>query len=244
MKNWLVFLRNYNQTGLPKLFYGLQMTTKQGSKAVGLSKKSSSILEFKPTLPAKESKPDWPAISSTFSSGLCTLPAITLHTMRAFLTPGFLSSFNLMASSALLLVEAVKTPIPPLILNPCVKIWQTPHLSEVHRPEQCFMPKQHSRVVPWNLSSSFPSARQRACFLASLLALVFTISRYSSNCVSVLCMLCTFKILSIPSLTLLLLLLLSDFDDQLVLQIISTMFLEESPSRSCVTVNCTWNVYF
>lgn len=208
------------------------MTTKQGSRALGLSKYSSSMLEWTPTFPATESNPDCPTISCIFSRGLCTLPAITLQTIRAFLTVGFPS----IVSKALLLVDAVNTPIPvpPLASfsffdgNPCLRILHTRHFSDAQRLEEPFMPRQHSTVAPWNLSSSFPSAKQRGCFFASLLALIFTISRYSSNWANVFCMLWTFRIFSIP------LRWLSPLE-QLVRQIISTILLDESPSPSSVT---------
>lgn len=166
-----------------------------------------------------------------FSRGLWTLPAITLQTSRAFLRHSPPSP-NLIDSMALALVDEVNIPAPPANSffegNPCLKIRQTPQLLRLHRAEEP-TPSEQATIVPWNLRSSFPSAKQRECFLDNLLALILTISRYSSNLARVFCMLWTFKTLSIcPQL------LYSDFN-QLVWQIISTIFLDESPSLSSVT---------
>uniref|UniRef100_A0A0A9CTM9 Uncharacterized protein n=1 Tax=Arundo donax TaxID=35708 RepID=A0A0A9CTM9_ARUDO len=115
---------------------------------------------------------------------------------------------------------------------------QTAHLSEAQRldeedppapaPAPAPVPSAHEMVAPWKRSSSLPSARQRACFLGSLLALSFTASRYSSKRDSVRCVLCTLNTRSIRTQ------LLSDLS-RLVRQIISTIFRDESPSTSSVT---------
>ncbi|GER53332.1 crossover junction endodeoxyribonuclease RuvC [Striga asiatica] len=144
----------------------------------------SSIFENAPTFPANESNPVWPAISRTFSIGRCTRPATTLHTINAFLTSRP-SSADSIDSNALVLVEVVKTPTPCLssILpeNPFRIIRQTEHFSDVQRVDEPFVQSWQDRVVPKNLSSSLPSARQRGCFFGSLLAFDFTDSRYSSK---------------------------------------------------------------
>ncbi|KAL0305874.1 UNVERIFIED_CONTAM: hypothetical protein Sradi_6004700 [Sesamum radiatum] len=77
-------------------------------------------------------------MSCIFSTGLCTLPAITLQTIRAFLKDG-LPSNTWIESNALPLVEAVNTPMPSLssflVENPYLRIRQTRHLSDVQRLE-------------------------------------------------------------------------------------------------------------
>lgn len=61
-------------------------------------------------------------------------------------------------------------------------ILQTPQCGiELQRFDDPLRPKEHLKVVQWNLRSSLPSAIQRGCFLGSLVALVLMESLYSSN---------------------------------------------------------------
>lgn len=208
------------------------MITKQGRIALGFCKYNSWMLELRSSLPANESNSSWSSVSSIFSKGICTIPAITLHTIRAFLESTLLLLTILIDAKAFSLLEAVKTPAQSSPLcwsdkNPFLRIWHTPQLSDKQRLDDPLIPSKHSLVVPWNLNSSFPSARQRGCSFDSSLAFCFTFSLYSSNLLIVFCRLWTFRILSISQLKL-------DFS-KLDMHIICTMFLVDSPSTSSVT---------
>ncbi|KAL0292453.1 UNVERIFIED_CONTAM: hypothetical protein Sradi_6987800 [Sesamum radiatum] len=85
-----------------------------------------------------------------FSRGRCTLPAITLQTINAFLIEAS-SSHIAMDSKALPLVEVVKTPTPSFsslfVENPSLIIRHTQHLSDTQRLEDPLMPSEHASVV-------------------------------------------------------------------------------------------------
>jgi hypothetical protein len=98
-------------------------------------------------------------------------------------------------------------------------------------------------AAPWNLSSSFPSARQRELLFLAPLAFAFTISLCSSNLAIVAALLWTLKIAAMAELLLQAELLLLPFAiaiaiaglRKLVWKMISTMLRAESPSFSSVT---------
>uniref|UniRef100_A0A2P2NGS7 Uncharacterized protein n=1 Tax=Rhizophora mucronata TaxID=61149 RepID=A0A2P2NGS7_RHIMU len=112
-----------------------------------------------------------------------TLPAITLQTSIALLSPSTPRSPNVSAlSCALPLVAVVKIPCPltPRVvdsLKPFLMMLHTLQCGiELHKLDDPFRPSEHANVVQWNLRSSLPSAMQRGCFLGSLLALALMVS--------------------------------------------------------------------
>uniref|UniRef100_A0A7C9APL8 Uncharacterized protein n=1 Tax=Opuntia streptacantha TaxID=393608 RepID=A0A7C9APL8_OPUST len=106
---------------------------------------------------------------------------------------------------------------------------QTPQPgTELHRLEEPRAPREHVKVVQWNLSSSLPSAAHLGFFLVLLLARSLTKSLQSSNRWMVFCVLWTFNIRSILH-------IVRSFFNQLDLNIISTMLRPESSGPSSET---------
>jgi hypothetical protein len=91
------------------------------------AEKYKSLIYWQATRGLKE-EPKSFATNKGKNKGLWTLPAITLQTIKAFLTAGFSSRIS-KHLKALRLVEVVKTPIPPLSSsmaeNPFLMIRQT-----------------------------------------------------------------------------------------------------------------------
>lgn len=101
---------------------------------------------------------------------------------------------------------------------------------ELQRLEDPFTPSEQTKLVPWNLRSSLPSAMQRGCFFWSFVALALMESLYSSNLVMVFWVLWTFKMRSILQMG-------ACFFSQLDWNMISTMFLLVSSGPSSDTVD-------
>lgn len=115
-------------------------------------------------------------------------------------------------------------------LNPFLIILQTLHCGiELQRLVEPLRPSEHTKVVQWNLRSSFPSAMQRGCFLGSLVALALMESLYSSNLEMVFWVLWTLRMRSILHTG-------TCFFSQLDWNMISTMFLLVSSGPSSETV--------
>lgn len=73
-------------------------------------------------------------------------------------------------------------PLTLVFANPFLMMLQTLQFGiELQRFEEPLRPNEHEMVVQWNLKSSFPSAMQRGCFFASLVAFPLIESLYSSN---------------------------------------------------------------
>lgn len=117
-----------------------------------------------------------------------------------------------------------------MTLKPLLMILQTVQFGmELHKLDEPFRPSEHIKVVQWNLRSSLPSARQRGCFLGSLVALALMASLYSSNFEMVLGVFWTFSMRSILQTG-------ACFLSQLDWNMISTMFLLVSSGPNSDTV--------
>lgn len=121
-----------------------------------------------------------------------------------------------------------------MTLKPFLMILQTEQVGiELHKLDEEFRPSEHIKVVQWKRRSSLPSARQRGCFLASLVALILMLSLYSSNFEIVFGVFWTFNMRSILQTG-------ACFFSQLDWNMISTMFLLVSSGPNSDTACSTF----
>uniref|UniRef100_A0A7C8YFV8 Uncharacterized protein n=1 Tax=Opuntia streptacantha TaxID=393608 RepID=A0A7C8YFV8_OPUST len=103
---------------------------------------------------------------------------------------------------------------------------------ELQRLDEPFRPREHIKVVLWNLRSSLPSAMHLECFFGSFVAFDLIKSLYSSNLLMVFWVLWTLRTLSIWHTGVC-------FFSQLDWNMISTMFLLVSSGPSSDTACLT-----